>query len=383
MARTGCCPDTDTDQHMRVVGRALSAIALAWAWFAMPAAALAVSVTPEQLISVAGQYKMACGSPADYVTCAPSPTDPRIWQAIVWSSADLAYQVETDATEYPLSTSAQSMMVALHDPGCGDTTGMTSFVAETATLTDNQQISADIGDCAVYGKITLPVEGKPTYTVTSYIRVPTSGATPTPTPTPTPIATPTPTSPATRTRPRGQLRPPTRRDRLPARERIVRRVPHAIGDRHRKPDAGAAGRRRAVDAERGTGRGARLAARRSRRAARARPARPRPRRQRRAALRGRPPRRQRAARDPAPPVHGLRVGALQQHAGKQLRRGRGMAAHLGPPSRRHLALLGRADRHRSVPGAGCGRLRLARPHLRPRPRRRRRRSSACSSGSWW
>ena len=140
---------------------------------------------------------MACGSPADYVTCAPSPTDPRIWQAIVWSSADLAYQVETDATEYPLSTSAQSMMVALHDPGCGDTTGMTSFVAETATLTDNQQISADIGDCAVYGKITVPVEGNPTYTVTSYIRVPTSGATPTPTATPTSIATPTPTSPAT------------------------------------------------------------------------------------------------------------------------------------------------------------------------------------------
>lgn len=180
---------------MRVVGRALSAMTLAGACLAVPAAALAVSVTPEQLISVAGQYKMACGSPADYVTCAPSITDPRIWQAIFWSSADLAYQVETDATEYPLSSSAQSMMVALNDPGCGDTSRMTSFVAETASLTDNQQISADIGDCAVYGKITLPIEGNPTYTVTSYIRVPTSGTTPTPTPTPTPSqrATPSPT----------------------------------------------------------------------------------------------------------------------------------------------------------------------------------------------
>ena len=85
------------------------------------------------------------------------------------------------------------MMVGLNDPGCGDTSRMTSFVAETATLTDNQQISADIGDCTVYGKITLPIEGNPTYTVTSYVRTPTSTRTPTPTRPSDPSPSPSPT----------------------------------------------------------------------------------------------------------------------------------------------------------------------------------------------
>ena len=174
------CAGTDTDLRMRVVGRALSAVALAWACLAMPATALAVNVTPGQLISIAAQYKMGCGPAADYVTCAPSITDPRLWQATIWSSADLVDQVQTDATEYSLSPSAQSMMVGLNDPGCGDMSRMTSFVAETATLTDNQQISADIGDCTVHGKITLPIEGNPTYTVTSYVRTPTSTPPPEP-----------------------------------------------------------------------------------------------------------------------------------------------------------------------------------------------------------
>ena len=179
---------------MHVVSRALSAVAVMWGCLAVPSVVRAVDVGSEQLIAIAGQHEMSCVSTGDLeVRCTPPYYYD--WAAIfsLSPSSGLVSQVETTASEFPLTAEPQGMMVDLHGPGCGDRDRMAAFVATTAALADNQQISDVIGDCAVSGKITLALEGNPTYTVTTVIRTPPP---PTETPTPTPVApttTPTPT----------------------------------------------------------------------------------------------------------------------------------------------------------------------------------------------
>jgi hypothetical protein len=173
-------------------------LALAWGCLAMPGAASAIDVGADQLIAIAGEHGLGCTSTGEFEVRCSSDVYYYDRNAVFSLSpiSGLVSQVSTNAREYPLSTDAQAMMSALHSPGCGDPDGISRFVAATAALTDNQQISDVIGDCAVTGKITLALEGSPDFTVTSQIRTPpppTDTPTPTPSPTSTPTTSPTPT----------------------------------------------------------------------------------------------------------------------------------------------------------------------------------------------
>lgn len=178
---------------MRVVGRALTVVALIWGCLALPGVAGAVEVGPAELIAIAGEHGMGCLSPTDIEVRCGSEVYYYAWSATIALSqmSGLVSSVTTTANEFPLSVDAQSMMVDLQDPGCGDRAAMTAFVTSTSLLTDDRQINQLVGDCAMIGKIVPSLEGSPAYTVTSEIRTPPP---PTDTPTPTPAATLAPTA---------------------------------------------------------------------------------------------------------------------------------------------------------------------------------------------